>query len=102
VGNKKKRALFSAILLFMELPQKQKINFAEFDSGKGREIHGLHPTDERFSLLTEGADYVIDRTNKDLRIVTPGVQIQDFVYFINPGEGEIQMRRGFFAILEGR
>lgn len=65
------------------------LDLSVVDGGSGREIRGLSPTEEKFSLLREGLDYRINRVNSDVRIMRDGVRLQDFVYFINPYLGEL-------------
>lgn len=62
-------------------------NFEEINGGSGRSIEGLPVVQENFSLLREGRDYSFVLLNP--YIVSSG-ELKDFVYFVNPGAGEIK------------
>ena len=52
---------------------------------KGREISGLDPKFERFTVLQEGEDYIIREFNKEVVVDS---KPQDHFVFINPGYGD--------------
>jgi hypothetical protein len=58
-----------------------------FDKTSGRSIEGIIPVEEKFSLLKEGRDYEFILKNE---FVDFPHDIKDFVYFVNPEEGELE------------
>lgn len=58
---------------------------SNFDQTQGREIKGLPPQEERFSILKNGIDYNIVSFNQEIHCSKP---VTDFFLFINPSGGE--------------
>lgn len=72
------------------IPEKPAVDVDARDNSnqKGREIRGLEPKEEKFSVLEENKDYVLSEVNS---AIVSEYDPREFVVFVNPSNGNKSM-----------